>query len=143
MLVSKSGECAGANGGPQAAIDKVAPLRKDSVTRAAQGLKRMLIVDSQVHIWGADTTDRPWPAPAHGRPVVHREQPITAQTLLADMKAAGVDRAIVVPPSWEGDRNDLVAQAVADYPDSFRYAARYSLADPTLPQWIGNWRDNP
>jgi L-fuconolactonase len=109
---------------------------------AAEGQSRMLIVDSQVHIWGEDTPERPWPAPAHGRPVVHREQPITALSLLAYMKEAGVDRAIVVPPSWEGDRNDLVAKAVTDYPDRFRYVARYSLADPSLPQWIENWRDN-
>lgn len=102
----------------------------------------MMIVDSQVHIWAPDTSDRPWPVAVHGRPSAHREQPITAESLLRDMAAAGVDRAILVPPSWEGDRNDLVQQAVLDHPDRFRFVGRYALANPGLPEWIANWRDN-
>ena len=102
-----------------------------------------MIVDSQVHIWASETPERPWPVPEHGRPAVHREQPITAESLLQEMVVAGVDRVILVPPSWEGDRNDVVQQAVLRHPDRFRFVGRYSLSDPTLPEWIGNWRSNP
>ena len=35
----------------------------------------MLIVDSQVHIWAADSPERPWPA----RHKPHRPEPITAE----------------------------------------------------------------
>jgi L-fuconolactonase len=35
------------------------------------------------------------------------------------MDAAGVDMAVLIPPSFEGDRNDLVAQAVARFPERF------------------------
>jgi predicted TIM-barrel fold metal-dependent hydrolase len=69
----------------------------------------MLIADSQVHIWGADTPERPWPA---GR--AHQAQkpyPVTKDMLLKEMDAAGVSRVVIVPPSWEGERNDLGLEA--------------------------------
>jgi predicted TIM-barrel fold metal-dependent hydrolase len=104
-------------------------------------MQPLLIVDSQVHIWGPDTPDRRWPPPAHGlKPAPHREVPITAATLLEDMRSAGVDRAILVPPSWEGDRNDIVLEAAKTHPDRFRFAARYDLADPSAEEWISRWR---
>lgn len=66
----------------------------------------MLIIDFQVHIWGPDRPHRPWPPPAHGqKPAPHREVPISAEALLSDMAAAGVGRAILVPPSWEDAHN--------------------------------------
>ncbi|HYX91124.1 MAG TPA: hypothetical protein VE782_06155, partial [Myxococcaceae bacterium] len=58
------------------------------------------IVDSQVHIWGANTSERPWPE----RTQPHRQLPLGAEELLGYMDEGGVDRAILVPPSWEGDR---------------------------------------
>ena len=57
----------------------------------------MLIVDSQVHIWGANTPERPWPARAHAQ----REIPLGHEQLLKDMDGAGIDRVIIVPPSWD------------------------------------------
>ena len=60
----------------------------------------MLIVDSQVHTWAADTPERPWSG--GGEP--HRTVPFTNEDLLQEMDAAGVDRAVLVPPGWEGSR---------------------------------------
>ena len=48
----------------------------------------MLIVDSQVHVWGANTAERPWPGRAHAQ----REIPLGHEELLQEMNAAGVDR---------------------------------------------------
>ena len=45
----------------------------------------MMIVDSQVHIWAANTPERPWPA----RHEPHKAEPITADALLREMDAAG------------------------------------------------------
>ena len=42
----------------------------------------MLIVDAQVHIWGADTPERPWPG---GRSTPHLPDPLTGEQLLARM----------------------------------------------------------
>jgi hypothetical protein len=78
----------------------------------------MLIVDAQVHIWGADTPERPWPASGRSRP--HRPQPFSKDDLLRDMDAAGVARVVIVPPSWEGDRNDLALEGGAAAPRPFR-----------------------
>src|SRR4030095_7351742 len=61
----------------------------------------MNIVDSQVHIWGPDTPQRPWPP---GRATeAQKPYPISQETLLFQMDLAGVRRMVLVPPSWEGD----------------------------------------
>ena len=65
----------------------------------------MLIVDSQVHVWPPDRPDRP--LLRDGR----ENSPYRYEQLLADMERAGVDRAILVPPSIEGDRNDYALEA--------------------------------
>lgn len=75
----------------------------------------MLICDSQVHVWGANTPERPWPARAHAQ----REIPLGHEELLREMDAAGVERLVIVPPSWEGDRNDLAFAAVKANPNRF------------------------
>ena len=43
------------------------------------------------------------------------------------MAAAGVDRAVIVPPSWEGDRNDLALAAAQAHPDKFAVMGRPPL----------------
>jgi predicted TIM-barrel fold metal-dependent hydrolase len=75
----------------------------------------MLIVDSQVHIWAANTPERPW-AP-NAKP--HRPQPFGKNELLQEMKAAGVDRVVIVPPSLDRTRNDLALDAAQSHPDCF------------------------
>jgi L-fuconolactonase len=97
------------------------------------------IVDAQVHIWGADTPDRPWPA-GHHQP--HRNTPLDKDSLLREMGAAGVDRVVIVPPSWEGDRNDLALQAAAQHPDRFAIMGRLPL-HPANPAALETWRAQP
>src|SRR5438309_1553585 len=90
-----------------------------------EGSDGMHIVDSQVHIWGADTPARPWPP---GR--AHQAQkpsPVTKDLVLAAMKEAGVDRVVLVPPSWEGDRNDLALDAARLHPDRFGVMGRLAI----------------
>jgi predicted TIM-barrel fold metal-dependent hydrolase len=88
----------------------------------------MMIVDSQVHIWAADMPERPWPPGQAAR--AHQPVPLTAEDLLQKMDAAGVSRAILVPPSWEGDRNDVVLAAAHRYPEKFAVMGRISLEAP-------------
>jgi L-fuconolactonase len=57
----------------------------------------MLIVDAQVHIWAASTPERPWPTPPPLEP--HRPVQFTKDDLLREMDAAGVNHAVIVPPS--------------------------------------------
>lgn len=87
----------------------------------------MLIVDSQVHIWAPSTKERPWP-PVTKKP--HREEPFTGDLLLSEMNAADVSRAVLVSPSWEGIRNDLVLEAAQKLPDRFAVMGRIDYEDP-------------
>jgi len=75
----------------------------------------MIITDSGLHIWRAETPDRPWQP---GR--THMSTPDRYEDLSARMAEAGVHRAILIPPSWEGERADYSLEAVARYPDRLR-----------------------
>jgi predicted TIM-barrel fold metal-dependent hydrolase len=92
----------------------------------------MLIADSQVHIWKAETPDRPWIPGARERMVLngHRLEPFTYEECLSEMDAAGVDRVAIVPPSWEGDRVDYGVEAAEKFPDRFCVMARVTQDNP-------------
>jgi predicted TIM-barrel fold metal-dependent hydrolase len=100
----------------------------------------MLIVDSQVHTWAADTPERPWSG--GGEP--HRAAAFTNDDLLREMDAAGVDRAVLVPPGWEGSRNDLALAAARAHPDRFAVMGRirHDLLSKSQGALIG-WRRQP
>jgi len=103
----------------------------------------MKIVDSQVHIWYPNTPDRPWlpPSPEY-KP--HRDRlSFVAEDLLAEMRAAGVDRAILVPPVWEGYNNDKVLEAARRYPDRFAVTGRLGLELPESRGKIATWKQQP
>lgn len=99
----------------------------------------MPIVDAQVHIWAANTPERPWPA----RHQAHKPEPITKDDLLREMKGAGVDRAVIVPPSWEGERNDLALAAGQAHPDRFAVMGRLDPEAPASRELIATWREQP
>ena len=54
-----------------------------------------MIVDAQVHFWKANTPDRPW-LPNR---VAQLPEPFLIEQLVPMMDEAGVDRAVIVPPS--------------------------------------------
>jgi L-fuconolactonase len=101
----------------------------------------MKIVDSQVHLWGADTPDRPWPP---GR-AAHAQKPyaVNKEALLLQMDLAGVDRIVIVPPSWEGDRNDLALEAARLYPDRFAVMGRLALEKSESRALVPDWKKQP
>lgn len=100
-----------------------------------------MIVDAQVHIWAADRPDRPWVPGQASR--AHRPEPLSHQRLLVEMAEAGVDRAILVPPSYEGDRNDIVLAAARACPDRFAAMGRLPIQDPACAEHLERWRDQP
>lgn len=101
----------------------------------------MQIIDSQLHVWGANTPERPW---APGRDSeAQRAYPISAETLLFQMDLAGVTGAVLVPPSWEGDRNDLALEAARRYPARFAVMGRYPLQEAPAPERVAAWRQQP
>jgi hypothetical protein len=48
----------------------------------------MFITDSQVHVWGADTPERPWPTGRAGE--AQKPYPVTKDMLLFEMELAKV-----------------------------------------------------
>jgi predicted TIM-barrel fold metal-dependent hydrolase len=101
----------------------------------------MHILDSQVHVWGDDSPSRPWPP---GRAAqAHRVPAIGAEEMIAAMDRAGVSRAVIVPPSWEGDRNDVALAAAAKYPDRFLVMGRLPIETNAEARRLSTWRDQP
>jgi predicted TIM-barrel fold metal-dependent hydrolase len=98
----------------------------------------VLIADAQVHIWAASTPERPWPA----RHPPHRA-PLDKHELLAEMAKAGVDRVVIVPPSWEGDRNDLGLAAAKAHPDRFAVMGRIDPEAPDSRGKLAGWLKQP
>ena len=92
----------------------------------------MFIVNSQVHIWKEETPDRPWIKGARERMRLngHREEAFTYQECVALMDEAGVNRALILPPSWEGDRTDYALEACEAHPDRFGVMARVPQNKP-------------
>jgi predicted TIM-barrel fold metal-dependent hydrolase len=103
--------------------------------------RRRLIVDAQVHLWKAAAPQRPWPPGGAAR--AQLPEPFTYEKLLPMMNEAGVDRAVIVPPSWEGDRVDYALEAAKRYPDRFAVMGRIPLNDKALAARLATWKQQP
>jgi len=99
-----------------------------------------MITDAQIHVWEVDRPDRPWPA--------NRNQPqlpngFSAEQALAEMDAAGVDRAVIVPPTWVGENNLTALEAAAAYPARFAVMGRFDPMAPDAAEKLETWLDTP
>jgi predicted TIM-barrel fold metal-dependent hydrolase len=99
----------------------------------------MVITDSGLHIWRAEAPDRPWQP---GR-TAHLDTPIGYDDLSARMAEAGVNRAILIPPSWEGERVDYCLEAVARCPGRFAVMGRLPINRPEARAMLETWKDQP
>ena len=94
----------------------------------------MKIIDAQIHIWG------------QGKPSgLHRQVPVfTAEEVLAEMDAAGVDAALIHPPaSWDPDSNALAIAAAARYPKRFAVMGQFPPERVENRPLIQGWRNQP
>jgi predicted TIM-barrel fold metal-dependent hydrolase len=94
----------------------------------------MLIVDSQIHIW------------KNGKMSPHHRQIPTysADDALAEMKTAGVDCAVIHPPSALGEAaNELAVEAVKNHPDKFCILGHFDLKSPDGEKIVASWRKRP
>lgn len=94
----------------------------------------MLIVDSQIHIW------------QNGKMSPHHRQAPTysADDALAEMATAGVDAAVIHPPSAFGEAaNVLAVEAVRAHPDKFCILGHFDLQRPDREQIVAHWRERP
>ena len=101
--------------------------------------RKRLIVDSQIHMWKANTPDRPWAPGARAQ----LPEPMTIERVLPMIDEAGVDRVVIVPPTLEMLRVDYGQEAARRYPGRFATMGRINLNDPKEAGRLPGWRDQP
>jgi predicted TIM-barrel fold metal-dependent hydrolase len=101
----------------------------------------MLIIDSQVHIWAPETPEKPYARADAATP--HRAMPLGHEDLLREMDGAGVQRCILVPPTWEDDRNDTSLEAARLYPNRFAVMGRIKIDRPESRGLMASWKNQP
>jgi predicted TIM-barrel fold metal-dependent hydrolase len=101
----------------------------------------MLVTDAQVHLWEIDRPDRPWPK-GQQRPR-NRPNGFSAEEMLQEMNLAGVDRAIIVPPTWVGESNATALEAAARYPTRFAVVGRFDVKSPNARPQLEGWLKQP
>jgi predicted TIM-barrel fold metal-dependent hydrolase len=94
----------------------------------------MLVVDAQVHLWRNNLpTNRN-----------HRQIPnFTADDLLREMDEAGIDAAIIHPPGWDPNSNDLAMEAAQQHPTRLAILGNFPLDQGPKPELIESWRTRP
>jgi L-fuconolactonase len=99
----------------------------------------MEILDAQLHCWLTDRPSRPW-IPGYREQVMKRSVnillqtavPMSPETLLVEMAAAGVDGGVLTPQGVYGTDNDFELSAALDYPRKFVVVGRVDPFDPDL-----------
>ena len=94
----------------------------------------MLIVDSQIHIWANSLPANP----------SHRQVTgYSAEEVLKDMDEAGVDAAVIHPPGWDPDADDLALEAARQYPNRLAILGKFPLDRPESRSLIEGWKQQP
>jgi predicted TIM-barrel fold metal-dependent hydrolase len=94
----------------------------------------MLIVDSQVHIWGS------------GLPTNRAHRQITSYSkddLLKEMDAAGVNAAVIHPPGWDPNANNVAIEAARQHPDRLSILGNFPLDRPESRTLLDGWKQQP
>ncbi len=94
----------------------------------------MQIVDSQIHLW------------ENGKMAAQHRQIATysVDDALAEMAEAGVDAAVIHPPSTLGEAVNVQAvDAARQYPDKFCILGHFDLQSPDRLDIVKNWRQRP
>ena len=107
--------------------------------QTARPAGKRTIVDAQVHLWKAESPDWQW---VPGR-TPQLPEPFTIEKLVPLMDEAGVDRVVIVPPSWPGDRNDYGLEAAKRYPSRFAVMGRIPLEKPESAALLPKWKEQP
>ena len=93
----------------------------------------MKVIDAQVHIWSSGKPS------GHYRPI----SVFTAEELLKEMAEAGVDGALLHPPSWDPNSNEMAVEAVTNHPGRFATMGWFQLKDPANRGRIETWKQRP
>ena len=93
----------------------------------------MLIVDSQIHIWGSGTPNG-----------AHRQiSSFSAEDVLKEMDEAGVDAAVIHPPGWDPGSDALAVEAARKYPNRLSVLGKFPLDDQASRGLVDGWKQQP
>ncbi|MBM3941631.1 MAG: hypothetical protein FJ316_01655 [SAR202 cluster bacterium] len=94
----------------------------------------MLIVDAQVHIWSQGIpTNR-----------AHRQIPrFSKDDLLKEMDEGGVTAAVIHPPGWDPNGNQVAIDAARQHPDRLAILGHFPLDKPESRKLVAGWKKNP
>jgi predicted TIM-barrel fold metal-dependent hydrolase len=94
----------------------------------------MLIVDSQIHIWENGLPTNP----------AHRQIPVYSQDdALRDMDAASVDAAVLHPPGWDPQANEIAVEAARQHPNRFAILGNFPVDRPESRALVESWKQRP
>lgn len=96
----------------------------------------MKIIDSQLHCFYPNTTQRPWP---EGATPVHGPE-FTIEQASAVLDQHGVQGAVLVPPSWNGWDNQYSLDAAVAQPRRFTVMGRFNFEAPDARERLRTWR---
>ena len=94
----------------------------------------MRIVDSQVHIWSSG----PPTVPTHRQVRVFSKDEV-----LKEMEEAGIGAAVLHPPGWDSNGNNVAIDAARQHPDRFAILGHFPLDRPESRTLVDHWRDQP
>ena len=94
----------------------------------------MQIVDAQIHLWSNGLP----PSAAHRQVAA-----FTTTQALSLMDEAGVDAAVIHPPSWDPDSIEMALQAARDYPARFAVMGSLALDAAESRARLASWKEQP
>jgi len=93
----------------------------------------MMIVDSHVHLWATGTPNPP-----------HRQvSSLSAEALIQEMDAAGVDAAVIQPPNWDPGSNEVAVEAARRHPKRYAVLGWFALDKPESRALVASWKQRP
>ncbi|MGQ0509998.1 MAG: amidohydrolase family protein, partial [Betaproteobacteria bacterium] len=94
----------------------------------------MRIVDAQIHLWGSGLPSN----------LAHRQvTAFTTAEAVRMMDEAGVDAAVIHPPSWDPGATRMALEAVRDHPGRFAILDALPLERPESRARVADWRSQP
>jgi predicted TIM-barrel fold metal-dependent hydrolase len=94
----------------------------------------MLIVDAQVHIWENGIPTNP----------AHRQiSRFSKDDLLKEMDAADVNAAVIHPPGWDPQANEVAVDAARQHPNRLAILGNFPLDRPESRALIDDWKQRP
>lgn len=89
----------------------------------------MRITDAQVHVWERVAIPE----------AAHRVLPLGHEELRNTMEQAGVSRAVLVPPIWAADGNEVALAAARADPDRFAVMGKFDTEQRGGPDRLRSW----